>query len=163
MTDTLTLNEIETQLSAAQADLDLFQRLQSAAALVKTLTAARDKGAAAHAKAEAEKAKAAEDTRFAGLRDLTITETPNHKAPGILSTRFNIQYTCNAFDSAAGATLPQRVSITGFTSLERNVLAWIVQRHPNKIPASILALAPGNIDAALDRYFTALRRGFLQG
>ncbi len=161
MTDVLSLPEMETQLAAAQADLALYERLTDAAARVKTLTAARDKALAANAKAEADRVRAAEETRFAGLRDLRITEIPDSKSPGVLSTRFNIQYTRNAYNSAAGTNLPQRVSITGFTALERDILAWIVQRHPDKIPASILALAPGNVDAALDRYFLALRRGFL--
>lgn len=110
MTDTLSLPEIETQLAAAQADLDLFQRLQNAAASVKALTAARDKAAAANAKAEAEKAKAVEEARFSGLRDLSIMETPGSKSSSVLSSQFHITYTRDAYSTDAHATLPQKVS-----------------------------------------------------
>lgn len=163
MTDTLSLPEIETQLAAAQADLDLFQRLQNAAASVKALTAARDKAAAANAKAEAEKAKAVEEARFSGLRDLSIMETPGSKSSSVLSSQFHITYTRDAYSTDAHATLPQKVSLVGFEALEPNVLAWIVLRHPNKIPASITDLVPGNVDAAIYRYLGGRRRGWLQG
>lgn len=162
MTDTLSLTEIETQLAAAQADLALFQRLSGAAGRVTRLTAEHDKAKAAHDKADAEKAKAAEEARFAGLRDLRITETPGSKSSSVLSSQFHISYTRDAYDMDVHATVPQPVSRPGFTALEPNVLAWIAQRHPDKIPASIMALAPGNVDAALGSYFAGLRRGYLK-
>lgn len=163
MTDSLSLNEIEIQLADAQADLALFQRLSDAADRVEVLTVAHDKAKAAHDKAEADKAKADEEARFAGLRDLRITETTDSKSPGVLSSRFYISFTRGMYNADAHATVPQAVTLPGFTSLEANVLAWIVQRHPDKIPASIMALAPGDADAALGIYFAGLRRGYLKG
>ena len=161
MTDTLSLNEIETQLAAAYADLALYERLTGAADRVKRLTAINDKAVTAREKAEAGKTAAAQEARFAGLSNLSIAETA---APSgiVIRSRFIIRYTRNAWNSDAGATLPTEETKEGFAALEPNVLAWIAQRHPEKIPASIMALAPGNVDAALDTYFAGLRRGYLK-
>lgn len=161
MTNTIP-NDIETQLAEAQADLALYERLTGAADRVKRLTAINDKAATMREKAEAGKAEAAAEARFAGLSNLSITEAA---APSchVLRSRFIIRYTRNAWHVDAGATLPTTEIKEGFTALEPNVLAWIAQRHPDKIPASIMALAPGNVDAALGAYFAGLRRGYLKG
>jgi hypothetical protein len=37
----------------------------------------------------------------------------------------------------------------------------MMQHRPDVIPAAILDLAPGDPQAAMDRYFLALRRGWL--
>ena len=163
MTDVLSLPEIETQLAAALADLALYERLTGAADRVKRLTAEQGEATAARDKAEADRAKAAEEARFAGLRDLRITETPGSKSSSVLSSQFHISYTRDAWNVDAHATMPQAFTQTGFVGLEPKILEWIVQRHPEKIPASIMALAPDNVDAALDRYFVSLRRGYIQG
>jgi hypothetical protein len=158
MTDTL--QNLHAQLDAARQDVALLQRLMSAEDRVKNLTAEYDKAKTAHEKAEAAKAKAANEAQFAGLRNLKITELPGDSS-SVMHSTFHITYTRDAWDGRD--TVPQTVSCTrGFGALGRNVLAWIIQRHPEKIPASITDLAP-DIDAAFNRYFVGLQRGYLAG
>lgn|GEM_PF-764658 len=172
MTNFRTLDTLAQEIDQAQEAIALGQRIKDAPALLKLLIAEQEKTQAAHDKeqavAEAAKIKevedmhiAAQEAQFAGLSDLNITETQDAKSASVLSSRFHIQWTRPVWNSAANATLPEPTAVGGFTALEPRVLAWIVQRHPDKIPASIMALAPGNVDEALDRYFVALRRGFL--
>ncbi len=169
---TLSYLELIEQLEAAKADAALLTRLKAAQSLVKTLEAALPEALAAHeaeqetqAKAEQAAAEAeriaALDAQFAGLSDLIITEVPDAKSSSVLSTSFQIGWTRPVWNSDANATLPEPTAIWGFAALEPRVLAWIVTRHPDKIPASIMALAPGNVEEALDSYFAGLRRGFL--
>lgn len=160
MTDTITLQTLYTQLEEAHQDAAMWQRLTGAADRVKSLTAEYAKAKIAHEKAEAVKAKAEQDAKFAGLRDLRIIEIAGDSA-SVMHSTFHITYTCDAWNGRDN--VPQTVSCTrGFGALERNVLAWIIQRHPEKIPASITDLAP-DIDAAFNRYFVGLQRGYLAG
>jgi len=41
------------------------------------------------------------------------------------------------------------------------VFAWITEKHPEQIPASIKALSPGNLDEAFSHYFMGKQRGYL--
>lgn len=160
MTDTFTLDTLRTQLEEAHQDAAMWQRLTGAADRVKSLTAEYTKAKSAYDTAEAAKAKAAHEAQFAGLRNLRITEIPG-KGDSVMHSAFHITYTRDAWDG--WNNVPQTVSCTrGFGALERNVLAWIIQRHPEKIPASITDLAP-DIDAAFNRYFVGLQRGYLAG
>ena len=165
MTNTRTSRTVALELEQAQEDNALRIRLSDAEARIKRLTPELEK---VRAREEAAKIKdvedmhiAAQEARFKGLSDLSIKEMPDAKSSSVLSSTIRISYTTQAWNADANATLPKVVTITGLAALDANVLSWIVLRHPDKIPASIKALAPDDIEAALDRYFTGLRRGFL--
>ncbi len=163
MTDINLLQTLTAQLEEARRDADMWQRLKGAEDRAKRLKGEYDKAKAEHDAAEGEKAKAAEEARYAGLRGLTITEVPSATSPNVLSSRFHITYTRDAWDALAHASLPETVSKASFGALDDNIVSWMLARHPEKLPASILALAPGDASEALACYFAGLRRGYLKG
>lgn len=169
---TLSYLDLTEQLEAAKADAALLVRLKAAQSLVKTLEAALPEALAAYEAEQEKQAKAEQaateaeriaalDAQFAGLSELIITEVPDATSSSVLSTRFQIGWTRPAWNSGANTTLPEPTAVWGFAALEPRVLAWIVTRHPDKIPVSVMALAPGNVEEALDRYFMGKQRGFL--
>jgi len=162
------LTAMAQELEQAHQDAALLRRLNSAEECIRFLTPEYEKALAIHEeevaaeiKAAAVAAQAAHEAQFAGLRDLHIIEVSDPQGSTVLSSRFRISWTRDAWDADANATLPQIVSMSGFAALPSLVLSWIVQHHPDKIPASIMALAPHDVDEALDRYFVALNRGYL--
>jgi hypothetical protein len=168
MTNPRTLAIITQEHEGALEDIALAQRLKSAPDRLKRLAAELESAKELAEADEAARIKEVEDmhlaaieAQFAGLSDLSITEVKDAKSDSVLSSGFHIRWTRAAWNSAANETLPEPAGVWGFTALEPRVLEWIVQRHPDKIPASIMALAPGNVVEALDRYFIGLRRGFL--
>jgi hypothetical protein len=168
MTPIRTADAFARELEEARQDVALLLRLKGAEDRVKRLIPEYEKALAADEKAEAAKVEAAaaeeqaaRDARFAGLRDLIITEAADKLGSGVLSSRFRIKYTRDAWVSDANATLPQAVNKSGFAALDANVFAWIVEKHPEKVPASIMTLAPHDIGEAFHRYFVGLQRGYL--
>lgn len=172
MTDALSLDTIATQLEEAKADLALAQRIQTAPDRVKTLTPLYEKALRAYESAKAKMQandaalraaaeKALADARFAGLSDLCIEERVDIKNPHVLKNTYVISWTHPVWGAEENETLPAPCTAKGFGFLPPDVLAWIIERHPEKVPASIMDLAPGDVEAALTRYFIALRRGYL--
>lgn len=162
MTDTISLASLTEQLAEAQADLALSHRLKSAQARAKDLIAQCEKAQAEHEAAQVANAKAAQDARFAGLKNLAIVEVADPNGPGLLKNRYRITYTRDAWNGDLNVTLPTPASDNGFEALPSHVYEWIVTRHPEQVPAAIRALDPtGNVEEALARYITARRRGYL--
>ena len=153
------LDRIAAELIEAQADLDLLERLKSAADRVARLTAEHEKGTKALAKAKATEAKAAEASRFAHISDINVTEHPETVREHVLLASFTISYTRVAWDGRR--SVPAQHSVTGFGILPPDVLDYLIDRQPNRIPAKIMALAPDNPRDAFRCYFASQRRGFI--
>lgn len=168
MTSTISLSELSAQIEQAKADVAFAERIAAAPALLKKLTPLYVKATEDHEKAqalaeeEAEKSrataeKAAKDTLFAGLNDLQISEVSAPVDPSLLRSTFHISYT--TWDSHSSS--PKTVSADSFDSLPPNVLAWIIDRNPEKLPVSIMLLAPNAPGEAVEQYLAARRRGYL--
>jgi hypothetical protein len=155
------LFRIMAALSAAREDVALLERLKGAEALVKRLTAEQDAALTTQNKAIAAEAKATDDERFARFSDINVTD--KRPEEGLLSAPFVISYVLSTWDMGAHASVPLTRSVTGFKVLPHIVLEYLIERHPSKIPARIMALAPGNPRAAFDRYFGGLSRGYITG
>jgi hypothetical protein len=153
------LERITVELNEANADLALLERLKSAADRVKRLTAEQDKATKSRDKAVAAEAKAADDARFAGISDVQVTcNTPDEH---VVRSSFTINYvrlTWNGY-----LTAPMEHSVTGFGCLPPDVLDYLIERRPDRIPAKIMALAPDSPREAFRRYFASLRRGHIIG
>lgn len=159
MTTTTDLRTLAAELDEARQDVALLERLKAAPDRLKRLTASYGKAALAHEKIKAAAEKAASEARFKGLSDIRVTDT----TPGdnVLRTGFTITYTRMAYDSDAGQSIPQPMTVTSFLSLPDNVLSFLIERHPAQIPAKIMALAPDNPKEAFARYFRGLSRGYI--
>lgn len=154
-----TLARINADLAEAQQDLALLERLKAAPDRVKRLTADQAKTIKERDNALAAEQNARREARFTGLSDLRVVDT----TPGesVLRSGFTITYTRIAYDMDSGQNAPQPVTISGFGALPDNVFAFLIERHPDRIPAKIMALAPNDPEEALNRYFLGLRRGVI--
>ncbi len=166
------LNNLAAELAKAKADLaqaktDLvrWERLSGAAARVKKLASAVAKAKEEHDNAAAAEAKAAAEARFKGLSNIRVTA--NTGLPGcvggVLRMSWRITWTAPGFDMETMTSPPRQHGCTGFNALEPSVMAFLIEKHPEQIPAEILALAPGDPDAAMEEYLRALKRGYVRG
>lgn len=159
------LTRVTAELTAAQDDVALLERLSGAQARVKALLLEQET-----AMEEAEAARAAqqaqrEEARFVGLIDVNVVRQDDPGTPSASLTRaqFVITYTRLDYDLQAGSNRPTEHSVTGFMAVPDNVFAFLIARQPEKIPPEIMALCPGNPTGAFQRYFLALRRGYVEG
>lgn len=158
MTDDL--NTIAADLEAAKADLALLERLTSAAERVNVLTTAFDKARTAQAKADEASAKEAAEARFKGLANIRVTGSGDDN---LLREHFTINWTGQVYDMYSMTSAPIEMQREGFVSLPDNVLAFLVEKHPDRIPAKITALRPGDPAAAMTEYLRACQRGYFRG
>jgi len=156
---TATLTRINADLAEAQQDLALLERLKAAPDRVKRLTADQARAVKERDAAATAEQKASAEARFKGLSDLRVVDTTPEE--GVLRSGFTVSYIRIAYDADTGQNVPQPVTISGFGGLPDNVYALLIERHPDRIPAKIMALAPGDPTTAFARYFRGLSRGFL--
>ncbi|AJA08483.1 hypothetical protein SKP52_07820 [Sphingopyxis fribergensis] len=157
---TTDINTIAAELEAAKADLAQWERLTSAADRLKALTVSFDQARIAQAKADEAAAKEAAEARFKGLTNIRVTSSGGG---GVLSQQFLIRWTAPVYDMYSMAAVPQPHERPGFETIPDNVLAFLIERHPEEIPAAIMALAPGDPAAAMSEYFRARQRGYVKG
>ena len=152
---------ISAELDEARQDVAMLEKLKSAQDRLNRLTAEQSKAIAQCDKAIAAEEKAQADSRFVGLRDIRVIET----RPGehVLRAGFTVTYTRMAWDMDAQQSVPRGESVNGFPAVPSNVLAFLIERHPERIPAKIMDLAPGNPGVAFNCYFRALSRGYIAG
>lgn len=111
-----------------------------------------------YAASRAAQEKLDNDARFAGLSGITVTDkTPDETT---LRSSFEITYVSLIYDMYANASLPFPSTVVGFDALPEHVLAYLLERHPEQIPAKIIRLAANPADA-LNRFFMGLKRGYL--
>jgi hypothetical protein len=155
------LDRINTELKAALDDFALLERLKSATDRVKRLTAEQEKAIKERDKALAAEAKAAEASRFADIREVTVTEHPETVREHVLRANYTIKYVRLTWDGRTSA--PAQRSADGFSALPSDVMDYLIERRPERIPAKIMALAPDRPRDAFNRYFASLRRGHVAG
>lgn len=150
------VERLGAELEQAKADVALLQRLKGAEADAKRLTtelrAAQDDLATAMADAT----KARYEAEFAKFRDITITEEEG-KGIGPLHTTYTTTVTAVSFD---GATHEGEQTYVGFIGLPSDAMRYLIEKHPERIPASIMALGCDPYEA-FDTYFAGMRRGYL--
>lgn len=156
---TAELARITADLDAALEDVALLERLKSAADRVSRLTAEKEKAIKARDKALSAEAKAAEENHFARISDVDVTEHPETVPENVIRSSFTITYTRLTWDG--WASRPAQHSVTGFGILPPDVLEYLIERRPERIPPKIMALAPDNPRDAFRRYFSSQRRGFI--
>lgn len=163
---TTDLKALAAELADAKADLAQWERLTNAADGVKALVASYDKAKAAQAKADEAAAKEAAEARFTGLSDLRVIDASGGSsgcAGGVLRKSWRITWTAPQFDMETMTSPPRSHSVVGFAALPDNVFAFLIEKHPDKVPAEIMALCPGNPAEAMTEYFRACKRGYTKG
>lgn len=162
---TTTLATITADLEAAREDLALLERLNSAPARVAQLTTEQELAQAAHDKAQAEAQKAASAARFDGLKSIEVADVTSANAnvgDGVLWRSFRITVTKLAYHMSTQPVEEKQV-YNGFETVPANVFAFLIEKHPAKIPPPIAALAPGDPYRAFDEFFISKQRGYIRG
>lgn len=160
---TTQLSTLAAELEAAQQDLALWQRLSTAEERAEALAARYEKAKAAHDKQEAAEAEATREARFNGLADIRVSDTTDRSAQAgdhLLRRSYRITYTAPQYDIYAQRSVPKEQVVNGFAALPGNVLAFLIEKHPEQIPAAIAALAPDDPYGAFEIYFRDMRRGY---
>ena len=153
------LTTLAAQIEAAKGDIATLERLTGAKARLAEL--AQEYGAAKKQAdlEEAARAKQARDARFAGLSELRV-ETGELDG-GLLGTTFKITWMAPKYDMHLQSSPPAKHTVFGFSALPNNVFDFLVERHPEQIPAQIMELAPGDPERAFNLYFLARKRGYV--
>jgi len=153
--------EIETlsaDLLKVNATIDLVGKpaIDAANKLDKALKDAKDRFATALADEQEE----ARNRRLARISDVRVEVKPGNS---LIDTVFVIHYkllTCNITYQESTA-VPHKSN--GFAALADDVYEYLVTKTPEKIPAAILALAPGKPADAMAIYFQGKARGWFKG
>lgn len=111
-----------------------------------------------HTASKSAQKKLDNDARFAGLSGLRVTDkTPDETT---LRSSFEITYISLIYYMYANVSIPVPTTVVGFDALPEHVLAYLLDRHPDQIPAKIIRLAANPADA-INRFFMGLKRGHL--
>jgi hypothetical protein len=155
---------IAAQLNEAKQDVALWERLSNAGERVKQLTRDYERAKAAKDKADGAEVQKEKERRFSRYSNIQIRDvTDAGEEVGVLKRSYQITYTAPEFDMYTMKSFPETHTVQGFNGLKDDVYDLILERHADKIPSQILALAPGNAAHALDVYLQGLRRGYLKG
>ena len=156
------VTRLQSELATAEQDIALLLRLKSAEASANRLREELATATAEQAKAGADAEEAARKARMAHFLDITISDTGLNDGINLVRTSFPISITKLAYDSMRNVTEPQTYEfLGGLQNLPPDALEYLVNERPEAIPGRILALAPGDPEAALERYFVAVQRGYV--
>jgi hypothetical protein len=154
---TAEVQRLSAALRQAQDDVALMHRLKTAEADAKRLEVELSAAQAALIAATTDAILVQRAAGFANFEDITITETGTE--PGILHRNFGITVKRKAWDGYN--TVSENQDFGGFANLPKDAFAYLVAVHPDRIPASIMALAPDDPTEAFAEYFIGQRRGYL--
>ncbi|MGN7099163.1 hypothetical protein [Brevundimonas diminuta] len=144
-------------LQQAREDVETLRRLSMAEAQAETLAAELDAIKRQIDRALVDEDKAKEDAFIAGIKDVRITEGDARE--NLIRRTFTVHVTRTGNDGQRDwETTAEK---TGLTSLRAEEYAWLL-RHPERIPASILALAD-DPRTAFQTYFGGKKRGYFRG
>lgn len=169
MTDTLRPSEIlririidnHQALAAARADLELYKRLMASEALVAQLETTEAEYTRDLEKVVAKEAAEDKRERKAAYRNLTVTTTNGDR--GVLGAVYRIAWETPTYDYMTGDSPWTRRTAHSFSTLDDGVYGYMMEFCPDAIPALIMALAPGNPEQAMERYFVGMKRGWVSG
>lgn len=154
---TATVERVGAELIQAAQDVALLQRLKNAEADAKRLAVELRAAQEDLVQANAAEVQAHRAAAYASFKDITVSGGAADVS--LLDTTFVITVTGLTYNG--WETVPQILTYSGFRTLPSQALGYLLEVHPEQIPAKIKALAPGDNYEALDRYFAALRRGYL--
>lgn len=155
----INLTRISVELEETQKDLALLERLKSAPDRAKRLIVEQEKALIANDKAIAALASAEKDARFNGIKDLIVVDRTPDLA--VMRSTFEITFTSPVFDMYSQRSEPKSQTFNCFAALPDNVLAYLLEVHPSKLPNKITSIYPGDPKIAFERYFRGLQRGYL--
>lgn len=165
MTDTekaelvASVEALASQLDEARQNVATLQRLKTAELDVERLAIELEAAQSALAKGMADAVCTQRKAQFAGFIDITVIETPDPMNSSVLSTTFVIAVTRRSFNGYQ--SVPTTITYPSFKQLPPDAFNYLLEKHPERVPASIMALRPGDAWNAFNTYFVGLKRGYL--
>lgn len=148
----------------ASEDAALYDRLKSAGAERDRLAKHCNTLTAQLHETLAQEDRERREAQAACFRNLRIEAKPDLARPdSVIATTYIIRYEHLVYDANSRANYWTPREVRGFAALEQNAYAYLMQTKPDAIPHEIMALAPGDPFAAMQTYFTHMRRGYVRG
>lgn len=158
----MTITELAEGIAAARQDADLYARLRNAQKLGADLQAIYDKSVAEQERADAVQGAADLEASYDGITDITVREIPDPADPtSVLKMGFSITFIKPAWNMWTKEAPLEPFTAHGFQVLPPAAWNYLVMKRPERIPASIMALAPGDPIAAFAVYSVGRKRGWL--
>jgi hypothetical protein len=153
------IEEIRSKIATAQAAAPVFgdPAIAKVDELSKLLHDAKERFASALAD-EVIDARNKRLSKFSSIRVETKPDDQN-----LINTGFAIHYTQDTWDIDLNATVPKPHTCNGFAALSNDAYDYLVTVKPEAIPAAIMALVPGNPQAAMSTYLAGKARGYFKG
>ncbi|WP_070158126.1 hypothetical protein [Sphingobium phenoxybenzoativorans] len=115
------------------------------------------------ATAHADKLEQERRERIAGFSDITVAlDYPPQCEGNLLRANFIIDYVKLFYDPSSRMPVAKPHRVTSFRELPDDAYDYLVTVHPDRIPAEIMALCPGDPNGAFAAYFQGLRRGMFR-
>ncbi|WP_226660582.1 hypothetical protein [Alteriqipengyuania lutimaris] len=156
------LHTLTTALAEAEADLALAERIATAKERVAKLTKELAEAEEEALRAEARRAAEAADARLANITDVQVTSAPSKSGNTLQHLLFTITWRAPRYDMRSGTSPVSRWEVVGFHAVPENVLAYLVEKAPDRIPPEIMALAPNSPARAMEAYLAGKRRGYFR-
>ncbi|MBD2841505.1 hypothetical protein [Erythrobacter rubeus] len=160
------ISRLSSELEAAQADLELAERIKTARARVADLSGKLADAQAEYRQEQEEAAKAARAERLGRISNVRVTDKTSSAASaqgGVLHRVWQIDWDAPKWDHRTNTSPVGRHTAHGFYDLRTNVMEYLLDEAPEQIPAEILALCPGDPREAMCEYLAARRRGYTRG
>lgn len=164
MTQSTSLADIASEIECLSTDLYKVTatiELVGKPAQLKAneIAAALDDAKDRFSTALADQAEIERAQRLTGFTDIEVICPDDGR--NLISAPFTIRYTKSVYDMATKSAVPIVHDVNGFASLPDDAFEYLIARKPEAIPAAILALSPGDANAAFDIYFAGKRRGYI--
>ncbi|MAM38501.1 MAG: hypothetical protein CL949_08350 [Erythrobacter sp.] len=157
------LTTLATALAEAEADLALAERLATAKERVAKLSKEVAAAEAEALRVQALRAAEAAEARFANISDVKVTSTASKAGDTLQHLLFTITWRGPRYDMWSGTSPIVGWQVVGFRAVPENVLAYLVEKAPDRIPSEIMALAPNSPAQAMETYLAGKRRGYFRG
>lgn len=159
---TTEVERLSAALDNARADVALLLRLKNAEQDAKRIAGELAVAQDALMNANVDALTAIRDAEFANLRSISVATTyPSGSMPSAISARYAVTYERLTYDNQSRQNVWKLHTVNGFSGLPSEVMRYLMMARPDAIPAIIIALAPGDAEAAMDAYFLAMRRGYM--
>lgn len=153
-----TVERIAADLDQANQDIALMRRLKTAEADAKRLAVELRTAQEQLADRNAKDIVASREAVFAGFEDIVVRENPATSDGSLMHVAFEIVVTRREWDGYRNE--PKTQIYSSFLQLPDEAFNYLLEKHPGRIPAKVMALHPDDAWEAFREYFVSLRRGY---
>lgn len=158
---TADVERLAAELNQARADVVTLRRLKDAEADEKRLTVELRVAQEQLAERNAADVIAQRDAAYANYIDIGVEEEITLSGDSIMHNIYRITVTQREWNGWENA--PKVIVFDSFRALPGEAFNYLLEKHPSRIPAKIMALNPLDAWDAFSIYFSGLKRGYFTG